>query len=208
MTIPRNAPRLSARFAAIAPDVFVLPAGRLLWRVYFRGGDHPTTWDAFRSYGPTTSRFDHHLPPARAQTRGIMYGAENGRTCLAEVFQDTRTINRMRNQPWLVGFRTRREIALLDLRGNWPTRAGGSQAICTGDRRRARHWSQAIYDAYPTIAGLIYPSKMHGGNSSIAAYERAATALPRAPEFHRALADDELSHLLKSAARALNYRLL
>lgn len=188
--------------------MYLLPAGRLLWRVYFRGGNHPTTWDAFRYYGPTTSRFDHHLAPARRQERGVMYVAENGITCLAEVFQDARTINRTRGQPWLVGFRTRSTIACLDMRGNWPTQAGGSQAICTGDRRRARRWSQAIYDTYPNIAGVIYPSKMHGGNISLACYERAATALPDIPEFDRALTDDEVSNMLKSAAKALNYRLL
>lgn len=137
-----------------------------------------------------------------------MYVAENGTTCLAEVFQDARTINRTRGQPWLVGFRTQRAIALLDMCGNWPTQAGGSQAICTGDRRRARRWSQAIFEAYPTIAGIIYPSKMHGGNVSLAHDERSATALPEAPEFNRALADEELAAMLKNTAKALNYRLL
>ncbi|MGI8854168.1 MAG: RES family NAD+ phosphorylase [Thermomicrobiales bacterium] len=202
------ASRLIARFACLAPDLCVFPPGRLLWRVYARNGNHPTTWDAFRYYGPTTSRFDPHLAPARPQARGIMYVAENGTTCLAEVFQDARTINRTRSQPWLVGFRTRRAITLLDMRGNWPTQAGGSQAICTGDRRRARRWSQAIYDAYPAIEGIIYPSKMHGGNISLAFYERAATVLPSIPDFNRALADDEVSAMLKNAASVLNYKLL
>ena len=45
----------------------------------------------------------------------------------------------------------------------------------------------------PPSKGVIYPSKMHGGNTSFAAYERAATALPVTPVFNRALADDRIS---------------
>ena len=45
----------------IGPEVHVLPRGAVVWRVYFRGGPHPTTWDGFRSYGPTGSRFDGQI---------------------------------------------------------------------------------------------------------------------------------------------------
>lgn len=50
-----------ARLDALNPDVHTLPAGSLAWRIYFRGGLHPTRWDRFRHAGPTAARFDHHL---------------------------------------------------------------------------------------------------------------------------------------------------
>src|SRR3954452_17380806 len=146
----------------IPPAIHTLPGGTELWRIYARGGDHPTTWNAFRTYGPTNLRFDHHDPPPRPQRRGILYAAEQALTCFAEAFQDSRTIDCTAREPWLVGFRTRVALALLDLRGVWPTRAGASQEINTGDRERARQWSRVFYLAYPDIAGLYYPSKMHG----------------------------------------------
>ena len=78
-------------------------------RVYFRAGRHPTHWNAFRYFGPTASRFDHHLPDSnglgKLQRRGILYAGSSALTCLAEVFQAPgRTINRYRGSPWLVIF--------------------------------------------------------------------------------------------------------
>jgi len=56
-------------------------------------------WNTFRSFGPLkTARFDHHLfqpgkePLPREQDRAIYYAAAAIATCLAEFFQDTRTI--------------------------------------------------------------------------------------------------------------------
>src|SRR5438094_10241510 len=94
----------------------ILPAGTELWRVYFRGGAHPTTWNTFRSYGPVlTARFDHHLPPPHTQERAILYAAIAGPICLAEVFQELRVIDRSRNTPWLASFHIMGQISLLDL---------------------------------------------------------------------------------------------
>lgn len=189
----------------IAPDVLVLPSGTELWRIYARGGAHPTTWNAFRPYGPTNLRFDHHDPPPRPQRRGILYAAEQALTCFAEVFQDSRTIDCSAREPWLVSFRTRTPLTLLNLCGVWPTRVGASQEINTGDREKARRWSRAFYLAYPAIHGLYYPSKMHGGARSIALYERARAARPSRPGFHLPLAADELVDTIANAASDLGY---
>ncbi len=187
----------------------ILPAGSELWRIYFRSGAHPTTWRAFRAYGPTlTARFDHHLPPPREQERAILYAAVAAKICLAEVFQTTRVIDRDRSAPWLVGFRVTTDLALLDLTGLWPTYAGGSQEINSGDRMITRRWSQAIYAAFPDVAGLWYRSKMHGGMPSLALYERAAPSLPTAPSFHSALASPDAFDVLNAAAAALGYILM
>jgi RES domain-containing protein len=193
---------------AVAADVVVLPAGSLLWRVYAAGGAHPSTWQAFRAFGPTSSRFDHHDEPPAVQARAISYAAAAPPTCLAEYFQATRVIDRAAGAPWLVGFRTARAVRLLDLAGEWPTKAGASMAINTGIRARARRWSRAIYAAYPDVEGLRYASSMHANQPAYALYESARSAMPAAPAFHRALLDGALLGRLNAAAAALGYGLV
>ncbi|MCP4658443.1 MAG: hypothetical protein GY856_23765, partial [bacterium] len=105
-------PPAASQLAEISPEIRILPAGTELWRVYLRGGRHPTFWDGFRAYGPTRSRFDHHLPPPRLQERMILFAAEQGPICLAEVFQDTRTIDRVARDSWLVSFAVSRAVRL------------------------------------------------------------------------------------------------
>ncbi len=126
-------------------------------------------------------------------------------TPFAEVFQETRVIDRRRNAPWLVAFDLGRPLELLDLTDSWPTRAGASMAINSGPRPKARRWSQRIYEAYPTIEGLSYPSSMDGNRPAVALYERALDALPARPVFHRALADPALSVAVIRAARRFGY---
>lgn len=150
-------------------------------------------------------RFDHHSEPPQKQPRGIAYGALRVYTCFAEVFQETRTIERSRNQPWLVGFELSRAVSLLDLCGTWPTKAGASMAISSGRRDRARRWSRRIYEDYPRIEGLYYPSSMDSNQPAFALYERARKALPARPVFHRALADPGLTGAVLRAALLFNY---
>jgi hypothetical protein len=180
-------------------------AGTLFWRIYFQGGAHPGAWNAFRRFGPTQSRFDHHRPPPRAQSRAILYAAAQAPTCFAEVFQETGEIDVRSGTPALVAFETVRPLALLDLRGVWPTRAGGSMAINAGDRRRSRLWSRAIHDAYPAVQGLWYGSSMDANLPAVALYERAARALPRSPAFHRHLADPTVAVVVAQAAARFDF---
>jgi hypothetical protein len=197
-----------ARLRRLAPAVIHLPAGTRLWRVYARGGAYPTTWLTPRTFGPIASaRFDHHLEPARVQARGILYAASAPAICLAEVFQARRLIDVASGQPWLASFRLTDEVIVLDLTGLWPTQAGASMALASGPRPRARRWSRAIYDAYPVVQGLWYPSSMHGNQPAVALYERAQAALPPHPSFHRALADPVLLPLLRRVAIAIGYDL-
>src|SRR5215471_14662181 len=116
-------PPTVARLRQIEPQLRMLPAGRELWRIYFRGGRYPVRWDAFRAFGPVNSaRFDHHDAPQRIQERKTLYAAVDGVTCLAEVFQHLRVIDRSRGEPWLVGFALETDLTLLDLTGTWPTK--------------------------------------------------------------------------------------
>lgn len=196
----------------MAPAVKRLGARTELWRIYSRGGDHPTLWHTLRTFGPLGGRFDPHEPGAdgrpRAQERAVLYAARSGVTCLAELFQDTRVIDREAREPWLVAFRVARPLALLDLTGSWPTRAGASMALSTGPRPRARRWARAIHAAYPAIEGLWYPSSMHGNRPCLALWGRGADALPETPTFHRPLSDATLLTPLKNAAEELGYLLI
>lgn len=179
----------------------------MLWRIYGRAGTHASGWSSFRSFGPVDARFDHHLPPEREQARAIYYAAREPATCVAEVCQAERRIERFVDAPWLVGFRLAGDLRLLDLTGRWPTRAGASMAIHSGSRFRARAWSRAIYEAFPEVQGLLYCSSMDSNRHAVALYERARSAMPPRSELHRALSDPDLEPFLRDAARAFGYAL-
>ena len=187
-----------------------LSSGTELWRLHFRGGDHPSTWNEFRRFGPVaTARFDHHTKPRREQNRAILYAATKGPVCIAEAFQRDRTIDRRARDPWLVGFRLRADLELLDLTGLWPTRAGASTLISSSEARsRTQHWSRSMWNAYPHITGLWYASSMHSPDPGIALYERAHSSLPESPSWYLPLSHGALSLPLRNIANDLGYDLV
>lgn len=186
-----------------------LRGGALLFRIYFRGGDHPQSWNEFRRFGPVAAaRFDHHPEPPRTHRGlGIIYAASLVKTCLAEVFREARSVYARDREPWLVGFETTAALTLLNLRGDWPTRAGGSMKINSGPRPVSRRWSRAIHDAYPEAAGLLYSSSMHGNREAVALYERADSAIPARPLVHVPLSHPGLHGELDRTATELGYDL-
>lgn len=198
-----------AALQELGAEVHVLPRGATVWRVYFRGGPHPTSWNTFRQYGPTGARFDHHdPPPAMHPTKSILYGADLGPTCLAEVFQETRVIDRNRHEPALAAFDLVQELRLLDVTGAWPVRAHASMAIGSGNRKRAREWSRAIYDAFPDLQGIRYASSMDANRPAFAFYERARGAIPAQPHRDVPLSAPGLAIFLARAAARFDYRLV
>jgi RES domain len=207
-------PPAPAVLSTIAPDILVLPKGTSLCRIFFRGGSHPVEWNEFRFWGPADSRFDHHERDTAGNptsgTRGIYYAAGKGALsglgiCLAEVFQLSRVIDADLNNPWFTVFSTERDLELLDLRGPFATRMGASAAINSGAKRRAQRWSKALHEAFPAADGIIYPSSMGGGSDAFALYEKAASALPASPRFHRPLNDPSLSSEILGAAGKIGY---
>ena len=180
-----------------------------LARIYHASGPHPVAWNQFRTWGPArNARFDHHQPDASgnpcAQSRGILYCARQGMTCLAEVFQGTRVVNRTDDDPYLCVFACTRNLKLLDLTGEFATRMGASLAIHSGPRNRARQWACALHDAFDHD-GLLYLSSMHPGATAIALNERAADALPAAPLANRPLGDPMLTDVIDALTRRLGY---
>ncbi len=176
-----------------------------------RGGSHPTTWSSFRYVGPTQGRFDHHVPGQGGtlveQERGILYAALDIATCLAEVFQKARRIDRWRGEPWLVAFDIAAPVVLLDLTGSFATRAGGSMGLMSGPRPVGRNWARGFYDAYPSIQGLYYPSSMHANAPAVVLNERADAVgvMPSQPSVHRALGDAAILTVLRNTAIKLGY---
>lgn len=198
---------------ALEPALQTLPVGTRLWRLYFRGGRHPTRWSEFRHVGPLDGRFDHHLPDEKGnptlQERSVLYTARHPWTCLAEAYQATRIINRDHKQPWLVAFEIVKPVHLLNLTGRFPTRSGASMGLMTGPRSVSRRWARGYYEAYDAVRGFLYPSSMHANEPAVVLNDRAegAKVLPAVPVFHRALADLALLTVLRNAARALGYAL-
>lgn len=200
---------------ARSPVTTLLQAGTTVTRLLFAGGSYPTTWDTFRYYGPTTNRFDPHLPDgqgrAQVQERGIMYlaiGPKAIPTCLAEVFQATRLIDRHHRDPVLAGFVTQAPLTLLDLTGPFATAIGASMAIHRGPRPRARRWAQQLYTAYPEIDGLSYCSPMNGNAPAVALFERGARVIPPRPVFHRELRDAVLASILTETGQLIGYQVV
>lgn len=198
---------------ALPPVIVQLPAGTELHRVYFRGGGHPTLWNAFRYFGPTSARFDHQEPgpdgDGQKSDRGVLYCAASALTCLAEVFQGPpRVIQRHRKNPWLVTFELRSAVILLDLSSTFPLQAGASMKLMSGPSSTAQNWSRGFCDAYPDIQGLYYPSSLTN-LPTVMLNERARPDMfPPSPVFHRALNDPVMLTPLRNAARELNYGLI
>ena len=199
----------------IPAAIHTLPAGTEVARIFFAGGDHPTTWDRFRYYGPTASRFDHQLADDNGQShvqgRGIMYlaeGSESIPTCLAEVFQTTRVIDRYSRNPILTGFELADSLMLLDLRGAFATAIGASMAIHSGPRPRARRWAQQLYLAYPELDGFLYCASMYGNEHVIALFERGQRGIPKRPVFHRELKDPALANILTETGQKIGYSII
>lgn len=195
---------------SVSEIVQSLSSGFQLWRIYFRAGDHPVMWPDFRYFGPTSSRFDHHLLPTSIQERGIIYstaGSYAVDTAFAEVFQDTKVIDRFRNDPWLASYEITHSIELLDTGTNWPLRAGGNMAINSGSRVQSRKWSQEVYKQYPNVLGIWFPSSLTN-QPCAAIYERAISVVTTRAIFNRPLNDPALLPGITHIASQLNYLLV
>jgi hypothetical protein len=183
-----------ATLARLKPTTTLIPGGTRLARVYYAAGRHPKAWNAFRYFGPVNARWDHHLATskggAQTQDRGIYYTAGDAKTCLAEVFQHTRRIDRAFQAPWLVVFETVSPLVVLDLTGEFATRMGASWAIHSGNRERARGWARDLCEAFGP-GNSICP--IDEWRAAALAFNERALRLPlfaAHPLLPRALADD------------------
>lgn len=195
--------------APIGSAVRTVGTETTLWRVHNTLGPHVLPWNRLRRYGPAGGRFDPQPPPpGDTSGRGVLYvAAERIDTAIAEVYQRTRRVDVTAAGPWLTGMRLTRSVRLLDLSGAWPTRAGASQALCSGPRPRAQAWACAIADAWPDLDGVWYPSSMLGGRYRAALWSPAEGALPDHPVLSVPLAHPALWGPLALVCEQIGYRL-
>ncbi len=190
-------------------DVVAVAPHSTLWRVHRTIGTHVQRWNQLRHYGPLPDRrFEPHDPPLREQKKGVLYLALDTKTCIAELFQTTRLVDRHTGAPYLTGLRATRALRVLDLTGDWPTRAGASQSINSGSRAQASSWARAIRQTFVDVDGLWYPSRMHGGGMCIALFDTAGDALPNVPVVSVPLAHPALAGPLAGQAAELGYGLV
>lgn len=137
-----------------------------------------------------------------------MYLASDIPTCLAEVFQRNREVDRRDRHPWLVSFRCRATLLMLDLTGTFAVQSGASMKLMAGPRRHARNWAREYYESYPFIDGLYFNSSMTN-RPVLALFGRAVpkAALPKTPDFHRSLADPLLLVPIQEACADIGYGL-
>lgn len=187
---------------------YVEPTDQLA-RIYFLAGAHPTAWDSFRYFGPTSSHFDHHRVDAKGAPstgpRGIVYVSEQLVTCCTGVFQLGRIIDRGHGVPWLVGFYPTRRPMLLDVAGLWAIRAGASSLLNNGPKGVCRAWARAIYDTFPALDGIAYESSMAGGTRAFALFERSSNAMPSHPSLNIALAHPALDGPIRHVGLQIGY---
>ncbi len=202
-----------AHLQSIPPEYVTLKKGTTVWRLFCQGGTYPTDWNRLRYYGPTSSRFDHHVCCPNGKpgmgNRGIMYlavGPDAIATCLAEFFQFSRTINRYLNKVSLTAFSLKDDLLLLNFDSHFPTRIGASMAINTGPRPKARRWAQQLYEAYPNAQGIYYPSSMYANKPSLALFERGKDVIPDQYEFNRRLSAKGLANTIAITASKIGYR--
>jgi hypothetical protein len=211
-------PRPRRPLVSIRPgDIRTLRRGTTLYRIYRTDGAYPSGWATFRDFGPTSARFDPHLPPPRVQDRCILYAAGSIPTALAEAFGATRVIELSRDGPYLAAFRLARPVGLLNLTSDWPTTAGASQAISSGRKDIARAWAQAIHEEY-AADGLWYPTAMGGTarraedlrhhGHAVALFGIGRTALPAHPVLNIALDHPALGAAVARIADRFGYALL
>jgi hypothetical protein len=163
------------------------------------------TETGFRSYGPLL-RFDHHRKrdnetPGNDLERGIYYAATTLSSCLVEIFGDTGVVDLDRHHVALPVLR--RDLRLLDLRGNGAMKAGTKAAIAkVTERTISQAWARYFYektDVYDHVDGLVYLNA-HNDEDAIALYERSADALECPPERIMRLGDEALRAAVLEAA--------
>ena len=181
------------------------------WRVHRTEGEHVLAWNEFRTYGPLL-RFDPHPEPVGEHAKhGVWYGGGVPGAALAEAFQADRTIDRVREAPYLTALQFTRELSLLDVAadslGAWPTRAGGTFAMSTAPHAITQRWARVIVDAFPTLEGMRYNSRF-AGKACMVLFVTAAAAMPERPVTSHPLTHPGLAKRIAGVAERLGYAMI
>lgn len=187
---------------ALGVETRRLPQDTVLWRIHQTSSARAVPWNQLRTWGPVpTARWDPHpLPPGEHAPLGAAYLGLDVPTCLAEVFQLTRFVDVDAMAPYVTAFRSRVEVVVADLTGEWLLKAGGSAQLAFQHKDRTRAWARAIHVAWPHLDGLLAPSAVLGGHDVAAVW--ATGVFPPAPELSVPLNSPAiLSDIAVAAAR-------
>ncbi|MGI8416139.1 MAG: RES family NAD+ phosphorylase [Nakamurella sp.] len=203
--IPKVPSRPPERLTRAPGDI--VARGLALWRIHSAKGPHPIRWNALRTFGPlNTARFDPHpRPQGNHPGYGVAYTAFDISTCVAEVFQASRTIA-VTDEYDATGWTPARELQLLDLTDTWALRNGASNSLATWKRPTCRAWAAVIRENWPDLDGLLSRSTMTG-REMVALFDPSATAFPVAPSFRRPLDHPAMQAIMVRSAAECGYTL-
>lgn len=148
-------------------------------RVYH---DHPERSPLrSRTYGPL-ARFDPHVadrhrrPREQPDGRGVNYLAATLACALAEAFPEQWPEVAICPSARAIHAAPPKTVQLLDLTGDGAMRIGAVFTLGSGDqpRRLTQRWGRAIYEQFPSLAGIRYRGS-HQGGEAVAVWERAGT---------------------------------
>lgn len=168
--------------AAVLPaprpkDVWTWEADRFMIRVYH---EHPERSPLrARTFGPL-ARFDPHIgdrrhrPREQADGRGVNYLSATLATALAEAFPEQWPEVAICPRARAVRAAPAAAVSLLDLMGDGAMRIGAVFTLGSGHepRRLTQRWGRAIYEQFPSLAGVRYRSA-HQGGEAVAVWGRA-----------------------------------
>ncbi|PMB98041.1 RES domain-containing protein [Brevibacterium luteolum] len=190
-------------------DLRDLPSTQPLFRIHSAGGRHPIAWNGFRDFGPLQSmRWDPHPPPpSHHHGVGVAYCATDPVTTFAEVFQERRRI-RIGSLRALSAWFPARDLRLLDLTGNWPTRNGASFSLFAAPKSTCRNWARGIHELSAELSleldGLYVHSTMMPGKN-VVLFSSAHSAFPIAPAISLPLDHPVIRRLAQDASHQLSW---
>lgn len=108
------------------------------------------------------------------------------------------------NSPYRTIWAPQQSLRLVDLRGDWPIRAGASHVLNTGPLPVCRQWAHAIAVHRLHVDGVLYCSSMTGADAA-ALFLPAADSFPRSPELSLPRSDPGLVGVLAGAAERIGH---
>lgn len=161
----------------------------------------------FSAYGPR-HRFDHHRGvqgvPGNDPDRRIYYAAHDLKGCIVEVFGDVGliSVDALR----VARVRQRRQLRLLDLRGDAALKCGSVAALAAvPDRALSQEWARWFYEhpkEFGSVDGIAF-ANAHNHDVAYALFERAEDALEVIANL--GLADPLLRSQLRVIAERCNF---
>lgn len=130
-----------------------------------------------------------------------MYTATTANTAFAEVFQESRMIDRDADGPVIAAWQPSRELQLLDLTSTWPVQNGASASMMMDDKANTQAWAQAIFAQFGgDIDGLYHQSSITN-EPMVTLFLRVKVldAFPKRPRLWVSLADDQANWLVEDA---------